>query len=111
MSPKPWGAVCGKTVAAKKPGTSLSRSMLRLPKAPSVAQRYGARLPQHLTPEQVETLLKAIRTDGPLGRRNYAMVLLIARLGLCGLKPPVPYGSGANFIKCMFLSGEKLCRF
>ncbi len=49
---------------------------------PSVAQRYGARLPRHLTPEQVETLLKAIRTDGPSGRRNYAMVLLIARLGL-----------------------------
>jgi len=49
---------------------------------PSVAQRYGARLPRHLTPEQVETLLRAIRTDGPSGRRNYAMVLLIARLGL-----------------------------
>jgi integrase len=49
---------------------------------PSVAQRYGARLPRHFTPEQVETLLKAIRIDGPSGRRNYAMVLLIARLGL-----------------------------
>ena len=48
----------------------------------SVAQRYGARLPRHLTAEQVETLLKAIRTDTSSGRRNYAMVLLIARLGL-----------------------------
>jgi integrase/recombinase XerD len=49
---------------------------------PSVAQRYGARLPRHLTPEQVDLLLKAIRIDTSSGRRNYAMVLLIARLGL-----------------------------
>jgi integrase/recombinase XerD len=48
----------------------------------SVAQRYGARLPRHLTTEQVETLLNAVRTDTSAGRRNYAMVLLIARLGL-----------------------------
>lgn len=49
---------------------------------PSVAQRYGARLPRHLTAEQVETLLAAVRSDTPQGRRNYAMVLLLARLGL-----------------------------
>jgi integrase/recombinase XerD len=49
---------------------------------PSVAQRYGARLPRHLTPEQVETLISAVRSDTPGGRRNYAMVLLLARLGL-----------------------------
>ena len=49
---------------------------------PSVAQRYGARLPRHLSAEQVETLLAAVRSDTPLGRRNYAMVLLLARLGL-----------------------------
>ena len=48
----------------------------------SVAQRYGARLPRHLTCDEVETLLTAIRTDTSSGRRNYAMVLLIARLGL-----------------------------
>lgn len=48
----------------------------------SVAQRHGARLPRHLAPEEVETLLKAIRSDIHSGRRNYAMVLLIARLGL-----------------------------
>ena len=46
---------------------------------PSVAQRYGTRLPRHLTPEQVEILIKAVRAGG---RRNYAMVLLLARLGL-----------------------------
>ena len=49
---------------------------------PSVAQRYGARLPRHLTTEQVETLLAAVRSDTPQGRRNYAMALLLARLGL-----------------------------
>lgn len=49
---------------------------------PSVAQRYGTRLPRHLTPDQVNTLIAAVRTDTVTGRRNYAMVLLIARLGL-----------------------------
>ena len=49
---------------------------------PSVAQRYGTRLPRHLLPEQVETLLAAVRSDTPRGRRNHAMMLLLARLGL-----------------------------
>lgn len=49
---------------------------------PSVAQRYGTRLPRHLTPEQTDILVKAVRTDTAHGRRNYAMVLLLARLGL-----------------------------
>ena len=53
---------------------------------PSVAQRYGARLPRHLTPGQVETLISAVRSDTPRGRRNYAMVLLLARLGLRALE-------------------------
>ena len=49
---------------------------------PRVAQRYAARLPRHLTPEQVETLLGAIHSGSPCDRRNYAMVLTMARLGL-----------------------------
>jgi integrase/recombinase XerD len=49
---------------------------------PSVAQRYGTRLPRHLPPEQVDILVKAVRTETVVGRRNYAMVLLLARLGL-----------------------------
>jgi integrase/recombinase XerD len=49
---------------------------------PSVAQRYGARLPRYLKPEEVETLLSALVIDTPTGRRNYAMVLTLARLGL-----------------------------
>jgi integrase/recombinase XerD len=49
---------------------------------PSVAKRYGARLPRHLTPEHVETLLKAVQSSKATARRDYAMVLLQARLGL-----------------------------
>ena len=49
---------------------------------PGVAQRYGTRLPRHLTPGQVDIILAAIRSETPGGRRNYAMVLLLARLGL-----------------------------
>jgi site-specific recombinase XerD len=51
---------------------------------PSVAQHYNARLPRHLTPGQVETLLAAVRAEEPNARRNHAMVLLLARLGLRG---------------------------
>jgi len=50
---------------------------------PSVAQQpYDARLPRHLAPAQVEAVLAAVRAEGLYGRRNYAMVLLQARLGL-----------------------------
>lgn len=49
---------------------------------PKVAQRYAARLPRHLAPEQVESVLAAVRSDPRFGRRNHAMILLLARLGL-----------------------------
>jgi integrase/recombinase XerD len=49
---------------------------------PSVAQRYHARLPRHLTPDQVEAVLAAVCTNPKHGRRDYAMLLLMARLGL-----------------------------
>ena len=49
---------------------------------PRIAQRYGSTLPRHLTPEQVETVIGGVKADTALGRRNYAMVLLMARLGL-----------------------------
>lgn len=48
--------------------------------------RYGRRKsdsrPRHLEPEAIRKLLEAIRDDGKLGLRNYAMFLLMARLGL-----------------------------
>ena len=49
---------------------------------PSVAQRYHARLPRHLSPEQVEAVLTEVRGDKRSGARNYAMGLMLARLGL-----------------------------
>ena len=51
---------------------------------PSVAQKYARRIPYHLTPDQVEELLAAVRTckSSMYGKRNYAMVLLMTRLGL-----------------------------
>jgi integrase/recombinase XerD len=49
---------------------------------PSIAQNYASRLPRYLMPEQVEKLIAAVKTDTPIGRRNYAMILLLARLGL-----------------------------
>jgi len=51
---------------------------------PSVAQNYARRIPYHLTPDQVEELLEAIRnfSASQYKKRNYAMVLLMARLGL-----------------------------
>jgi site-specific recombinase XerD len=49
---------------------------------PRVAQRYAARLPHHLAPEQIDALIRAVRSDTPKGRRNYAMLMLLARLGL-----------------------------
>ena len=51
---------------------------------PKVKTRHGKRLPRHLTSQQVETLLEAVRCETPVSRRrrNYAMILLLARLGL-----------------------------
>lgn len=49
---------------------------------PRVAQHYAARLPRHLSREQVEAVLTAVRSDLRSGRRNHAMILLLARLGL-----------------------------
>jgi integrase/recombinase XerD len=39
-------------------------------------------LPRYLKAEEVERLIDAVRTDDAIGRRNYAMLLLMARLGL-----------------------------
>ena len=51
---------------------------------PSVAQKSARRIPYHLTQEQVEELLEAVRnlSTSRCNKRNYAMVLLMARLGL-----------------------------
>jgi integrase/recombinase XerD len=57
------------------PGVILCRSRV-------LPAKYAPRLPRHLTPDQVETLIAAVRTNTAMGRRNYAVMLLLARLGL-----------------------------
>jgi site-specific recombinase XerD len=52
------------------------------PSVPRIAHRHGSALPRYLMPEQVETVIAAVNADTALARRNYAMVLLMARLGL-----------------------------
>ena len=48
---------------------------------PKAAQALGPRLPRHLSPDGVEAVLASC--DNPRhGARDYAMLLLMARLGL-----------------------------
>ncbi|MGD0237665.1 MAG: site-specific integrase, partial [Syntrophorhabdales bacterium] len=49
---------------------------------PKVATWRLSELPRFLEPEHVERLLKACRQDTPVGQRDYAILLLLARLGL-----------------------------
>lgn len=49
---------------------------------PRIAQRPPLALPRSLSRADVQRLLDSVRTDDSLGRRNYAMLLLMARLGL-----------------------------
>ena len=52
------------------------------PSVPKTAQRWNARLPRHLSPDGVETVLRSVRSNPKHGARDYAMLLLMARLGL-----------------------------
>ncbi len=49
---------------------------------PRTAKRWGARLPRHLSPDGVEAVLACVRDNPRHGARDYAMLLLMARLGL-----------------------------
>jgi site-specific recombinase XerD len=51
---------------------------------PSVANWRLSDLPKSLEPDEVERLLKACNRATPAGRRDYAVLLLLARLGLRG---------------------------
>jgi integrase/recombinase XerD len=51
---------------------------------PTVRDRRGATLPRYLPAEQVEQLLDSCDHRTPIGRRDYAILLLLARLGLRG---------------------------
>ncbi|WDA34573.1 MULTISPECIES: tyrosine-type recombinase/integrase [Sphingobium] len=60
-------------------GVTATNLALSLPKA---AKRWDARLPRHLSPEGVEAVLASVRGNPRYGARDYAMLLLMARLGL-----------------------------
>jgi site-specific recombinase XerD len=49
---------------------------------PTVANWRLAELPQFLQPAEVEKLLRSCNRKTPTGRRDYALLLLLARLGL-----------------------------
>ena len=49
---------------------------------PSVARWTQAELPRWLTPADVKALLGSCDRDTPVGRRDYAIILLLVRLGL-----------------------------
>jgi len=61
---------------AGKVATNLAASV------PPVASRRWSGLPQFLEPAQVEQLLSSCDQSCPMGRRDYAVLLLVARLGL-----------------------------
>ena len=60
-------------------GATATNLALSIPKA---AQRRDARLPRHLSPDGIEAVLASVRGNPRHGARDYAMLLLMARLGL-----------------------------
>src|SRR3546814_12097036 len=46
---------------------------------PTIAQRWDARLPRFLSPEQIEALLAWVRDNPKQGLRDHAMLLMMAR--------------------------------
>jgi site-specific recombinase XerD len=49
---------------------------------PTIARWRLSSLPRYLPPEEVERVVTASKIDAPVGRRDYAILLLLARLGL-----------------------------
>jgi site-specific recombinase XerD len=62
-------------------GRALTAANLSL-SLPKTAKRWDARLPRHLAPEGVEAVLASARDNPRYGARDYAMLLIMARLGL-----------------------------
>ena len=60
-------------------GATATNLALSIPKA---AQRWDVRLPRHLSPDGVEAVLASVRGNPRHGVRDYAMLSLMARLGL-----------------------------
>jgi integrase/recombinase XerD len=53
---------------------------------PRAHKPWGARLPRHLSPDEVEAVLASVPANPRRGARDYVMLLLMARLGLRALE-------------------------
>jgi integrase/recombinase XerD len=60
----------------------LVEGLITTPLAPAVARWSGAGLPRGLAPAQVTALLASCDRRRAIGRRDYAILVLLARLGL-----------------------------
>jgi site-specific recombinase XerD len=49
---------------------------------PRIAQSRASHLPRYLKPDEIQRLIEATKSDDAKGRRDYAIMLLLARLGL-----------------------------
>ncbi|MDA5249423.1 integrase [Agrobacterium tumefaciens] len=49
---------------------------------PRVHKPWGSRLPRYLSPDEVEAVLASVATNPRRGARDYAMLLLMSRLGM-----------------------------
>lgn len=49
---------------------------------PDIRRTHSYRLPTIFTPAEVEQILESVDRDNALGKRNYAVLILVARLGL-----------------------------
>ena len=58
--------------------------VIEMPLADTLPKVFSSRttLPTVWTPEEIQKILKAVDRGNPAGKRNYAMILLVARLGL-----------------------------
>jgi len=72
---------------------------------PAVANWRLSTIPKFLEPEQIERLLESCNQSSPTGQRDYAVLLLLARLGLRG-------GEVANMVldDIAWASGEFIVR-
>ena len=77
-SPRRYAASCATCTSA---GTSPSTSPARIP---PITNWRLSELPKSLPPEQVDSVLASCDRNTAVGRRDHAILLLLARLGLRG---------------------------
>ena len=76
-----YKATCLRSLFGFLFATGRIRSDLSL-SVPRIAKSHSGALTRHLEPEDIRRLVDVVRSDDGIGRRNYAMLLAMARLGL-----------------------------